>query len=82
MRVFVSFILLSIYSTIVYGYTSEALADKITSLPGAEIIQSKINFNQFSGTIVLIVFNLQNTMLLSYLILKLPRLFINSIKFW
>jgi hypothetical protein len=32
-------------------YTTEALNDKVISLPGSENIQSMISFNQFSGYI-------------------------------
>jgi hypothetical protein len=41
-----SFILLSLVK-LGHGYTTEALADQITKLPGAENLN--IEFNQFSG---------------------------------
>lgn len=47
MMYFNVFVLLAVCAAVVAEYTPEALADQITSLPGAENID--INFNQFSG---------------------------------
>lgn len=45
----VFFFFVSLFGVKVTGYTTEAIADQITSLPGTESIQSQITFNQFSG---------------------------------
>jgi hypothetical protein len=45
----VLFIFLVLIKVVSADYTAEALADQVLSLPGAEGIADKINFNQFSG---------------------------------